>query len=396
MGFKAKLFEVMLYPDSYDLDMLPVVLETIPGIRDYAYCVHDQDGKKAHCHVMLRMSDTRDSYNVAKWFQANSSQVEKCKGRWADMLAYLTHMNAPDKFQYDPKLVKSNFEWQAEAAKAGKRQNRNKRKAEIINGIALGEIREFNVHEHVTVEEFVEFEAAMNKAFKYRVISMKGADRNMRSIYVYGDSGTGKTTWAKQFAESKGYSVFISSGSNDVLDDYKGQDCIVLDDLRPSCMGLSDLLKMLDPRTASTVKSRYYNKVLECKAIIITTTLPMENFFHQVFENEAEPLRQLERRCGVVIRLTKNKIFMRMYDPKHGRYIHSDPVPNTVLASLNLESLTEDDVLEMEAELLMTTKANIKKLREADTPNSRKAADMVQAELNKFGAHVSDPDKVPF
>lgn len=39
---------------------------------------------------------------------------------------------------------------------------------------------------------------------------------------------------------------------------------IILVDLRPSCMGLSDLLKMLDNNTSSTVKSRYKNKVLEC------------------------------------------------------------------------------------------------------------------------------------
>ena len=56
-----------------------------------------------------------------------------------------------------------------------------------------------------------------------------------------GDAGTGKTTYAKDLAVKKGYSIFVSSGSNDVLDGYGGEDCIILDDLRPSCMGLSDL-----------------------------------------------------------------------------------------------------------------------------------------------------------
>ena len=94
----------------------------------------------------------------------------------------------------------------------------------------------------------------------------------MNCIFITGASGTGKSTYAKQIASENNLSVYISSGSNDVLDDYQGQDCIILDDLRPSCMGLSDLLKMLDNNTASTVKSRYKNKVLECKMIIITTT----------------------------------------------------------------------------------------------------------------------------
>lgn len=94
--------------------------------------------------------------------------------------------------------------------------------------------------------------------------------------------------------EDKGYSVFVSSGSNDVLDGYAEQDCIILDDLRPSCMGLSDLLKMLDNNTASTVKSRYKNKVLECKLIIVTSVLKIDEFFNGVFKEQKEPIVQLK------------------------------------------------------------------------------------------------------
>ena len=81
----------------------------------------------------------------------------------------------------------------------------------------------------------------------------------MEVIYIQGATGTGKTSYSKMLAEQKEYSYYISSSSNDILGDYKGQDCLILDDLRPSCMGLSDLLKMLDNHTTSTVKSRYKN-----------------------------------------------------------------------------------------------------------------------------------------
>ena len=56
----------------------------------------------------------------------------------------------------------------------------------------------------------------------------------MNCIFITGASGTGKSTYAKQIASENKLSVYISSGSNDVLDDYQGQDCIILDDLRPS------------------------------------------------------------------------------------------------------------------------------------------------------------------
>lgn len=377
MGFNAKLFEVMLYPDSYDLDLLPVLLEQLPGVRDYAYCVHDRDeGKKAHCHVMLRMKDTRNSDRVASWFQANPSQIEKCKGRWADMLAYLTHANAPDKFQYEPECVHSNFDWLTESKKAGNKGNA--RLNELLEGIGAGEIRRFNVFKYMTVQEYAKYKARLNIGFEYREKKMKGVNREMQGFYVYGDSSTGKTTWAKLYAEMHGYSVFVSSGSNDILDGYEGQDCIILDDLRPSSLGLSDLLKMLDPHTSSTVNSRYYNKTLECKVIIITTTLPMENFFRQVFENEAEPLKQLERRCQRVLYMTREKMFLKIYDPKLERYIHSDPAPNTVWAANNVESLTEDDVVQIENDMYMVASKAIKELRSKGDSAADKAADVIQ------------------
>lgn len=49
--------------------------------------------------------------------------------------------------------------------------------------------------------------------------------------------------------------VFVSSSSKDLLEGYARQDCIIFDDLRPSCMGLSDSLKMHN--IASTVKKTY-------------------------------------------------------------------------------------------------------------------------------------------
>lgn len=104
---------------------------------------------------------------------------------------------------------------------------------------------------------------------------LKTQERRLEVMYFTGDSGTGKTTLAKQIAKNRNYSYYVSSASNDILDSYAGQDCLILDDLRPSCLSLADLLKLLDNHTSSTVKSRYYNKILECKLIVVTITIPL-------------------------------------------------------------------------------------------------------------------------
>ncbi len=150
-------------------------------------------------------------------------------------------------------------------------------------------------------------------------------------------------------------------------------------------MGLSDLLKMLDPRTASTVKSRYYNKVLECKLIIITTTLPMENFFHQVFENEKEPLKQLERRCGTVLHMTKDEMIMSVYQPGDGKYRQLAPLPNTILSRLDLRNHSEDELLEMQAKITGLAVDEIKRMRAA---GAHKPANCVEHALDLFDGTV--------
>jgi len=97
----------------------------------------------------------------------------------------------------------------------------------------------------------------------------------MQVFYFWGPSGVGKTTTAKDMAERRGWSYCISSSSNDPLQDYKGQDVLILDDFRPSDWNFSDFLKLTDNHTSSTVKARYSNRqMVYCKAIYVTSTLP--------------------------------------------------------------------------------------------------------------------------
>lgn len=223
----------------------------------------------------------------------------------------------------------------------------------------------------------------------------------MRAMYFYGDAGTGKTTYAKQLCEKMGYSYCVSSGSNDPLDSYKGEDVIILDDLRPSVFALSDLLKMLDNNTASTVKSRYYNKVLECKMIIITSTLQIDEFFKNVFSEQKETIKQLKRRCKYYYRFTEDKIYMRYYNEKSADYSAEYEQPNPSANLYPKEDLTEEELIEhfkemalgdveivkSEEKSISAIQANIITMKEQTLINEnimlRKHNDLVMNELDK-------------
>lgn len=333
--------QVEYLPDG-KIDTIADILNTSDKIRNYAYILHDKDKKPdgtpkpSHYHIMVRFNNPYKLSTIVGIFEnlIPEQYFEGIKGRWGDALAYLTHANAKEKYQYDPAEVVSNFQWEEEAT-ASKTKVKD-----IIEKIEAGEIRQFNYTDYMTAIFYAQYKRQIEAAFKFRSdrLKSKEVNRNMDCIYIVGGSGTGKTTYAKMYAQKLGYSTFISSGSNDPLDGYAGQDCIILDDLRPSCMGLSDLLKMLDNNTASTVKSRYFNKVLECRLIIITTTLDIESFFKNVFSEEPETSVQLKRRCELMIKFPKeganDKLEVYQYDLKTDRYdflgYQENPLPKFI------------------------------------------------------------------
>lgn len=317
-------------------------------IRDYSYIVHDKDRytkadetrnpahiqgslKLAHIHLLLRFETNQPQHleNVAKWFNIQPNFINKIKGAWEDACLYQIHYNAPEKYQYSVDEVTCNFDYQELLEDAEKGDKITK----IIQRILDGEIREYNKTLEIDNMILVNYSRKIAEAFKVRAEFLQATqkERSTECIFITGGSGMGKTTLAKKIAQSKGYSFFVSSGSNDVMDGYGQEDCLILDDVRPSCMGLSDLLKMLDPHTASSVKSRYKNKYLNCRLVILTTVLNIDEFYSNVFAEQKEPVTQLKRRCKTYIKMYRDIILVSVWDDKAMNYVNPVAYKNTVL-----------------------------------------------------------------
>ena len=384
---QVRLCEIVSDVEHIDIEKIVKVLDTQKPFKDYAYILHNKDTyteedekqnadhkagtlKRAHYHIAIRLEYGTDTKYIANWLGIKENFINRVKGKWVDMLKYLTHENAPKKYQYSEEEVISNYDWKKEKEKAVKKSNSEARKSEIINDIVNGVIREFNYNDYITIDEYDKYKKSIDNAFKYRTDKIKGGKRNMECVYITGKSGTGKSTYAKMMCEDKGYSVFVSSGSNDVLDGYAGQDFIILDDLRPSCMGLSDLLKMLDNNTASTVKSRYKNKVLECKLIIITSVLKIDEFFNGVFKEQKEPIVQLKRRCKLHLRFEQDYYYASLFDDKKGDYSDEFEYVNPIATMYPKVELTSEERLNYINNLLVEGAKRTSK-PEAPAPKSK-------------------------
>lgn len=154
----------------------------------------------------------------------------------------------------------------------------------------------------------------------------------MQVIYIYGEPGTGKTTFAKKYSRDNFGEPFITGSSNDPLEGYIGQKCIIMDDTRGEDWKLNDFLKITDNHTNSLAKSRYSNKLLaDCKLMIITSVETPDEFLSDMTIKENEPSEQFKRRCDTVMHITKEKITVFTYDSDKHDYVQQaetiNPIP---------------------------------------------------------------------
>lgn len=334
--FESRLFEVVVYPESFDCSDLKDMLDSFSFIKQYAYNLHNKEGKE-HYHIMFQCFDALTSERVAKEFNVSENAVEKPKSKkkthkFDDMLLYLIHRNSPEKYQYDASCVVANFDYMAFLQKKENESSVSARKSEIIDLIQSGVIKEYNLSQYVTSYEFVKFERVIRSAFAYREKMLKNSSRDMRVIYICGTAGSGKTTYAKKIAADKNMDYFISSSSNDIFYGYGGQPCVILDDLRGFSFDFSDLLKLLDNNTNTTVKSRYNNKNLcDVKLLILTTSLELPDFVKSVMGCDGEDIKQIKRRIGTYIRMTKDYFYVSSWLPEVEKYSDEIPFRNNIV-----------------------------------------------------------------
>ncbi len=310
---KLKQYEVVTQPEFLK-EPLQDILKRYKTIKKWAYILHDKDKDATpHYDIYLNFGDTGvDSKEVAKWFGLQESQVEKVKGRAQDMLLYLIHGNDSQrhKYQYSPDEVVANFDFKSELAKAK----------------ILGNFEKYSYAKQLLFvktlpkDEQVRAYKQLKDHWKlYCEYLTLNPDRDIQVMFVTGKAGSGKTYYAKKFLKKLDYDFAISSSSNDPYQDYQGQDAIILDDIRDTVFEFQDLLKMLDNNTASSVKSRFANKVFNGKMIVITSSIPLQYWYKSqsssmpawykaVRTSGKEDFKQLTRRISCYVMVTDDTV----------------------------------------------------------------------------------------
>jgi hypothetical protein len=335
---------------------------------DEAECAHVQVPKVLHLHLVAKFS-SRVKSGPLGWLASlagvEPEYIEK-GGRGGNpvavcgkhitqshdnMLAYLIHAKYPEKFQYPPTQVASvagpNFlaihAERCEAWRVGRAHVTRKHAAanaeDLRSKVLSGEVTKSQL---LLTDEFFEI-YARNQRMIDDALDAYGQRRAMRAamklqrgdfrtlvLYVYGVAGVGKTRFANSFighAQSQAFDhgerwELYRAATGNPLDDWRGEEIILLDDLRASAMGANDWLLLLDPYNASPAQARYRNKQsVAPRLIIITATIePLEFFFYARQKgNVDEALDQFLRRLASVVKVVRKDEILGYFVNKVGR-----------------------------------------------------------------------------
>ena len=289
----------------------------------------------------LTLSDIALAVGLAPQF------VEKAKpGRYGydNMLSYLIHAKDSEKFMYDPKDVISvvgddNGElsyqeiyaerkatWEkGRAKKTAKRVTSDEVVEELYEKVITGEITHdeiiltddyYSVYSR-NIDKFEKgFKAYTDRKILQAVRDLEAGKFNLSVLYFQGQAGHGKTATAVQLAKTlvekaaergERWTVCQAAATNPV-DDYRGEEILIMDDLRGNAMRATDWLKLLDPYNSSPNTARYKNKRVVSRYIFITSIQDVYEFFYYTKNagaDRSEPLDQFMRRILALVKVVK-------------------------------------------------------------------------------------------
>lgn len=332
---------------EHDVNLLDV-LEKYRTIKKWAYILHNNDvynlkdeqidithkagtKKPNHYHVYCNFGNQSLNHEYfAGLFKIEANMVQRITSTAANCLLYFVHGTrdsiAEGKYQYSWKNVVHSSNWSPQVLAEQVRYIGNFDDFSYIEQIE-------KVKEITDVSERIKATRLLNDAYnaelQYRMTRVR---RYMQVIFITGGTGSGKTTYARQFIEkanyfdivpkelwskkfAKGEKPFkaldygISGGNNDPLENYKGQEAYILDDLRDTSMTLDNLLKFVDNYTNSAVKSRFTNKCFFGSLLIITSIVPLCKWYKQGdIKASGEDLNQLYRRINTYVEVDEKEI----------------------------------------------------------------------------------------
>lgn len=350
-SYKNMMYEQQLkYLPTQSIDNLVDCIENKLKPKKYAVILHDKDVNdkgqpiEPHAHAMMSFENAHSLASVAKQLGDKPQYVEAWKGNSNNGYSYLTHRTAEskDKFQYSFSDVVANFDYHTFMQKISAEISRNNSTSVklLLDLLYNGNIEKSELEKRLTGSQYGRYKSQIENVYAKRLQNqaeqfrkeMIEQGRQVKVIFIYGDSGVGKTSLAKKYAEKANQEYFVTGSSRDLFQNYKGEHTLIMDELRPDVIPYADLLRILDPfENNKMLPSRYADKALACDLIIITTPYNPLEFYQEIFGDPScipharrkiatDSVEQLLRRLLLVIEMNEYWIHAVEYNRKTGTF----------------------------------------------------------------------------
>lgn len=357
---------------GWDLQAAHNFIDGWSPVETYYYILHTGDYKEGgnaiehtgtprddHVHLLMRFKSPVPTSAIIARAKAiglpddciTSNRIQKIKSKWTNAVNYLTHRDEglPWKRVYDVSDVYTNgdYELEAQVGHASKALSVNKlRLSYILDDIENGKIKEYNISDYVSVKEQVLYDSYITKAFKaINAINAKG-EREMEVIFISGPSGVGKDTFAREWCKQRGLAYYCTNNNpENPFDDYKGEPVIIWSDARDNVFKPHNLHQLFDNHYSSKQKSRYHDTYIAAKYMLVTSIVPIEDWYTKFYEKEDEDKTQLYRRVKLVCEMNEDRIAIKVWNGDTKTYDYTPAtLPNTYTHKEDHLSTEEDQL----------------------------------------------------
>ena len=278
---------------GYSHDKLKEIVSNMKSV--IYWCMADEVGDNGtyHTHVYLHGRGGIRFSTIKKNF--DGAHFEMAKGTAQENMEYVAKSG---KWKNDKKAdtsIPNTFEEFGEmpVERQGKRNDIDDLYCMIKDGMSDYEI----------LEQMPESMINLDKLDKVRQLlryeQFKNDFRNLDVVYLYGDSGVGKT---RSIMEKYGYSnVFRVTDYAHPFDNYRGQDVIVFEEFRSS-FPIQDMLNYLDGYPLE-LPCRYNNKYACFTKVYVCTNLQLSEQYKGTQKEFPSTWLAFLRRIKKVVRL---------------------------------------------------------------------------------------------
>lgn len=304
----ARTFFVVINPKSLDNLLIKQQWDNIPEfIKTLERALCDVLGhsnfygtictsKTEHNHIHLVTTEDKPTRFKALAKKLGNAHIEPMRGTKEEAEDYIEkegNFSQDDKPEEEREKILGYF-----GNKKAIENNQGKRTDLDLDKLILsGELNASNIDEYILNNTHSEQSARQIETRYARVKSVQYGKKNrdVKVIYVEGESGAGKTYGAYERYKD----IFTASMDTDAsfkFDGYRGESTVILDELRPGIYNKEYLFKLLDdyPLSLNVKGGRFY----ACyTTVIICTTFPLAKWYSdENYENNDNNRKQFMRR----------------------------------------------------------------------------------------------------